>query len=175
MRGAGRQQGRPRATFLGVLLAWSGEGTRACGVPGANRAGRRPLFLLFPVRGSRSKAEFIGFAGRQARTETEPGPPFLLFPFRGSRSETEFIGFAGRQARTKPEFGPLFHLFPFRGSRSETEFIGFAGSRPRTETEPGPPFHLFPARRSVGDPPRAVRKQRRCWRGPTVGQGPAGN
>ena len=43
-RGTRRQQGRARAAFLGALLAWSDGGTRACGVPGANRADREPHF-----------------------------------------------------------------------------------------------------------------------------------
>ena len=39
-----------------------------------------PLFRFPPAQGSRSKTEFIGFAGRRARTEPEPGPLFPLFP-----------------------------------------------------------------------------------------------
>ena len=93
-----------------------------------------PVFFAshIPFQGSRSKIEFIGFAGRRARTEPESGLLFRLFPFQGSRSETEFIGFAGRRARTNPDHGLLFHLFPFQGSRSETEFIGFAESKAPT-------------------------------------------
>ena len=93
-----------------------------------------PVFFAshIPFQGSRSETEFIGFAGRRARTNPEHGLLFHLFPFQGSRSETEFIGFAGRRARTEPEFGLLFRLFPFQGSRSKTEFIGLAGSKAPT-------------------------------------------
>ena len=91
-------------------------------------------FLLHTFRagGSRSETEFIGFAGRRARTEPESGLLFRFLPFQGSRSKTEFIGFAGWQARTEPESGLLFRFLPFQGSRSKTEFIGFAGRRART-------------------------------------------
>ncbi len=66
--------------------------------------GRVLLFCASP--GSRSKTEFIGFAGRRARTGPVPGPLFSDFTFQGSRSKTEFIGFAGRCARTGPAPGP---------------------------------------------------------------------
>ena len=65
-----------------------------------------PPFLNFRPGGLRTKTEFIGFAGSQARTAPAPGPPFLIFTPRGSRKETEFIGFAGSQARTAPAPGP---------------------------------------------------------------------
>ena len=93
-------------------------------------AGRFFCFTRPP--GLRTKTEFIGFAGSQARTAPAPGPPFLEFTARGSRKETEFIGFAGSQARTVPAPGPPFLIFRPGGSRKETEFIGFAGSQART-------------------------------------------
>ena len=52
--------------------------------------------------GSRSKTEFISFAGRRARTAPAPGLLFPDFQVCGSRSKTEFIDFAGRRARTVP-------------------------------------------------------------------------
>ena len=101
-----------------------------------------PLFRFLPAQGSRSKTEFIGFAGNRARTMPPPGLYFPLFSAQGSRSETEFIGFAGRRARTMPAPGLYFPLFPAQSSRSKTEFIGFAGRRARTlcpMPAPGPP------------------------------------
>ena len=95
-------------------------------------AGRQAGFSLLPGRGSRLETEFIGFAGRRARTMPPPGSYFPHLPARGSRPETEFIGFAGRRARTLPPPGSHFPLLPVRGSRPETEFIGFAGRRART-------------------------------------------
>ncbi len=61
-----------------------------------------PVFFAshIPFQGSRSETEFIGFAGRRARTEPEFGLLFRLFPFQGSRSKTEFIGLAGSKAPT---------------------------------------------------------------------------
>ena len=104
-------------------------------------------FPLFPAQSSRTKTEFIGFAGNRARTSPAPGLYFPLFPAQSSRSKTEFIGFAGRRARTEPGPGPLFRFLPAQSSRSKTEFIGFAGRRARTlcpMPEPGPladPLH----------------------------------
>ena len=42
LRGARRQQGRPRAGETAPLLAWPDEGARACGEQGANMKGRAP-------------------------------------------------------------------------------------------------------------------------------------
>ena len=105
-------------------------------------------FFIFAAQSSRSKTEFIGFAGRRARTEPGPGLYFPLFPTQSSRTKTEFIGFAGRRARTEPGPGPLFHFLPAQGSRSETEFIDFAGSRARTKPGPGPLFRFLSAQGS---------------------------
>ena len=105
-------------------------------------------FSFFAAQSSRSKTEFIGFAGRRARTKPGPGLYFPLFPTQSSRTKTEFIGFAGRRARTEPGPGPLFRFLPAQGSRSETEFIGFAGRRARTEPGPGPLFHFLSAQGS---------------------------
>ena len=96
-----------------------------------------PPCLLLPPRNSRTKTEFIGFAGRRARTMPAPGLYFPLFPSQSSRSKTEFIGFAGRRARTGPAPGLYFPLFPAQSSRSKTEFIGFADRRARTSPAPG--------------------------------------
>ena len=93
-------------------------------------------FSFFAAQSSRSKTEFIGFAGRRARTEPGPGPLFRFLSAQGSRSKTEFIGFAGRRARTKPGPGLYFPLFPTQSSRTKTEFIGFAGRRARTNLPP---------------------------------------
>ena len=57
-------------------------------------------FPLLPGWGSRLETEFIGLAGRGARTLRPPWSPFPLLPGWGSRLETEFIDFAGRRART---------------------------------------------------------------------------
>ena len=107
-----------------------------------------PAFSIPPACGSRKKTEFIGFAGRRARTTPAPGPPFSIFPACGSRKETDFIGFAGRRARTTPAYGPPFSIFPARGLRTKTEFIGFASRRARTSPAHGPPFSIPPARGS---------------------------
>ena len=37
-------------------------------------------FSFFAAQGSRSKTEFIGFAGSRTQTLQAPGPPFPLFP-----------------------------------------------------------------------------------------------
>ena len=105
-------------------------------------------FSFFAAQSSRSKTEFIGFAGRRARTEPGPGPLFHFLSAQGSRSKTKFIGFAGRHARTKPGPGLYFPLFPTQSSRTKTEFIGFAGRRARTEPGPGPLFRFLPAQGS---------------------------
>ena len=97
-------------------------------------------FSFFAAQSSRSKTEFIGFAGSRARTEPRSGPLFRFLPAQGSRSKTESIGFAGSRARTEPGPGPLFHFLPAQGSRTKTEFIGFAGSRARTPRGPGSIF-----------------------------------
>ena len=109
-------------------------------------------FPLFPSQSSRTKTEFIGFAGSRARTKPGPGPPFHFLPAQGSRSKTEFIGFAGSRARTPPAPGLYFPLFSAQGSRSKTEFIGFAGSRARTlcpMMEPGPPANPLHKKRKA--------------------------
>ena len=62
-------------------------------------------FPFLPDRGSRLETEFIGFAGRGARTLPPSGAHFPFLPGRGSRPETEFIGLAGRGARTLPPSG----------------------------------------------------------------------
>ena len=78
-------------------------------------------FSFFAAQSSRSKTEFIGFAGRRARTEPGPGPLFHFLPAQGSRSETEFIGFAGRRARTNlPPALALQNNKPASGSNSLT-------------------------------------------------------
>ena len=89
-------------------------------------------------RGSRPKTEYIGLAGRRARTLSESEPAAVDFPGGGSRPETEFNGFAGRRARTFPEPGPVVADFSGGGSRPETEFNGFAGRRARTLSEAEP-------------------------------------
>ena len=93
-------------------------------------------FFIFAAQSSRSKTEFIGFAGRRARTKPGPGLYFPLFPTQSSRTKTEFIGFAGRRARTEPGPGPLFRFLSAQGSRSKTEFIDFAGRRARSNLPP---------------------------------------
>ena len=106
------------------------------------------LFPGFQIYGSRSKTEFIDFAGRRARTAPAGGLLFSDYLVHGSRSKTEFIGFAGRCARTVPAGGLLFPDFKVCGSRSKTEFFGFADRRARTKPAPGPPFLKFLARGS---------------------------
>ncbi len=114
---------------------------------------RRPgrLHHFFQAPSSRSKTEFIGFAGRQARTLPPIGPLSSFFQARGSRSETEFIGFAGRQARTLPAVGPPSLLFQARCSRTETEFIGFADRQART---------LPPAQRPAANRKGSLRRRK---------------
>ena len=78
-------------------------------------------FSFFVAQSSRSETEFIGFAGRRARTEPGPGPPFRFLSAQGSRSETEFIAFAGRRARTNlPPALALQNNKPASGSNSLT-------------------------------------------------------
>ena len=86
-------------------------------------------------RGSRLKTEFIGLAGRRARTLSEAEPVAADLRGGGSRPETEFNGFAGRRARTFPELGPVVADFSGGGSRLKTKINGFAGSRARTAPE----------------------------------------
>ena len=119
------------------------------GVPGGalpsrlgSANGRDAFYCFARPTGSRSKTEFIDFAGRRARTVPAGGLLFPDFQVCGSRSKTEFFGFAGRRARTVPvggllfpDFqvcGLLFSDFQVHGSRSITEFIGFAGRCART-------------------------------------------
>ena len=71
--------------------------------------------------GSRSKTEFISFAGRRARTAPAPGLLFPDFQVCGSRSKTEFIDFAGRRARTPPASVHLFPLLYFQKERIDDE------------------------------------------------------
>ena len=94
--------------------------------------GRDAFYCFARPTGSRSKTEFIGFAGRRARTAPAGGLLFPDFQIHGSRSKTEFIDFAGRRARTAPACGLLSSDFQVCGSRSKTEFFGFAGRRART-------------------------------------------
>ena len=108
-----------------------------------------PAFLLFSPRGSRSETEFIGFAGKRARTWPADRPHSSFLSPRGSRSKTEFIGFADRLARTWPADRPHSSFLSPRGSRSETEFIGFAGRRARTL----PADRILP---SIKNPARAA-------------------
>ena len=135
------------------------------------------LFRLFPFQGSRSKTEFIGFAGRRARTEPESGLLFRLLPFQGSRSKTEFIGFAGRRARTKPERGTGVGVARRRNK-------GLQGTRrqhgrPRAgKKAPGLAWPDEGARacreQGANRKGRVPEKRRRGWRSPTVEQGLAG-
>ena len=75
-------------------------------------ANERDAFYCFArPTGSRSKTEFIGFAGRRARTAPAGGLLFSDFQVHGSRSKTEFIDFAGRRTRTAPAGGLLFRIF----------------------------------------------------------------
>ena len=94
--------------------------------------GRDAFYCFARPTGSRSKTEFIDFAGRRARTVPAGGLLFPDFQVCGSRSKTEFFGFAGRRARTAPAGGLLFPDFQVCGSRSKTEFFGFPGRRART-------------------------------------------
>ena len=89
-------------------------------------------FPFLPDRGSRLETEFIGFAGRGARTLPPSGAHFPFLPGRGSRPETEFIGLAGRGARTLRPPGAHFSLLSVWGSRLKTEIIGFARRGART-------------------------------------------
>ena len=101
------------------------------------------VLLFCASHGSRSKTEFIDFAGRRARTAPACGLLFPDFQVHGSRSKTEFFGFAGRCARTAPAGGLLFPDFQVRSSRSKTEFFGFTGRRARTAPAGGLLFRIF--------------------------------
>ena len=89
-------------------------------------------FPFLPGRGSRPETEFIGLAGRGARTLRPPGAHFSLLSVWGSRLKTEIIGFARRGARTLPPSGSPTPILSGRGSRSKTEIIGFARRGART-------------------------------------------
>ena len=65
LRGARRQQGRPRAGVTAPLLAWPDEGARACGKQGANMEARAPGKRCLCWRGL-TKAQ--GLAGSKAPT-----------------------------------------------------------------------------------------------------------
>ena len=63
--GARRQQGRSRAGKKAPGLAWPDEGTRACGMQGANMEGRAPRKSR---RGWRGPTKEQGLAGKAAPT-----------------------------------------------------------------------------------------------------------
>ena len=65
LRGARRQQGRSRAGKKAPGLAWPDEGTRACGMQGANMEGRAPRKRR---RGWRGPTKEQGLAGKAAPT-----------------------------------------------------------------------------------------------------------
>ena len=137
------------------------------------------LFPDFQVCGSRSKTEFIGFAGRCARTVPAGGLLFPDFKVCGSRSKTKFFGFAGRRARTAPARRLPFSGFQIYGSRSKTEFIGFAGRCARTVPAGGllfPDFKVcgsrsktkffgFAGRRARTEPACPHSDEKRCTEG----------
>ena len=95
--------------------------------------GRDAFYCFARPTGSRSKTEFIDFAGRRARTPPAGGLLFPDFQVHGSRSKTEFFGCAGRCARTVPAPGLLFRIFrsEVRARKPNSLALRAGGREPR--------------------------------------------
>ena len=89
-----------------------------------------PPFLNFRPRGSRSKTDFIGFAGRRARTGPPAGPrvcsPFLASPYSSVQGSKLFPA----QCRPPgPGFAPHSPLALIPPSKGANFFMPGAGRR----------------------------------------------
>ena len=186
-QGTRRQQGRPRATFHGALLAWPGEGTRACGV-----RPRKPNSLALPV-GKREPKLSTGRFSISFRSGVRARKPNSLALPAGRREPKLSTGrfsisfHSGVRARKpnslalpagrrEPKLSPGRLSISFRSGvrarKPNSLALPAAGREPNlspgrrfTSSRPAAPSETRPARRGNGADVGVVRRWNKGLRG----------